>query len=183
MKVCIGGFHVSGCIAMLPEMPEEMREAAALGISFFAGEAGHGRLDQVIQDPWAGKLRPLYNFMNDLPALEGEPAPISRSLPPARTNSTGSISTMRPPAARARLLTSAARTRYALQWVRRRTPRSPADRNLAYRTATGATVEPVPPWILSGSMMKANSLTFLAASSSSFRFSKRCTPFITSAIW
>jgi hypothetical protein len=26
-----------------------------------------------------------------------------------------------------------------------------------YRTATGATVEPVPPWIFSGSMMKANS--------------------------
>ena len=26
-----------------------------------------------------------------------------------------------------------------------------------YRTAIGATVEPVPPWIFSGSMMKANS--------------------------
>jgi hypothetical protein len=37
LPVCIGGFHVSGSIAMLPEMPEEMREAAALGISFFAG--------------------------------------------------------------------------------------------------------------------------------------------------
>jgi len=45
MPVCIGGFHVSGLIAMLPEMPAEMREAAALGVSFFAGEAEHGRLD------------------------------------------------------------------------------------------------------------------------------------------
>jgi hypothetical protein len=26
-----------------------------------------------------------------------------------------------------------------------------------YRTATGATVEPVPPWIFKGCMMKANS--------------------------
>ena len=33
--VCIGGFHVSGCISMLPDMPPEMRKAQALGISFF----------------------------------------------------------------------------------------------------------------------------------------------------
>jgi hypothetical protein len=33
LPVCIGGFHVSGSIAM-PEMPREMREAARLGISF-----------------------------------------------------------------------------------------------------------------------------------------------------
>ena len=43
--VCIGGFHVSGCLAMLPEMPAEMKDAQALGISFFAGEAESGRLD------------------------------------------------------------------------------------------------------------------------------------------
>jgi hypothetical protein len=79
MQVCIGGFHVSGCIAMLPEMPEEMREAAALGISFFAGEAEDGRLDRVIRDAWAGALQPLYNFMNDLPSLEGEPPLIRRA--------------------------------------------------------------------------------------------------------
>jgi hypothetical protein len=76
LPVCIGGFHVSGCIAMLPEMPQEMREAARLGISFFAGEAEHGRLDRVIRDAWEGSLQPLYNYMSDLPSLEGEPAPI-----------------------------------------------------------------------------------------------------------
>ena len=42
-----------------------------------------------------------------------------------------------------------------------------------HRMATGATVEPVPPWILSGCMTNANSWTLLAASSSSFRFSRR----------
>jgi hypothetical protein len=61
---------------MLPEMPQEMREAEALGISFFAGEAEHGRLDRVILDAWEGSLQPLYNYMSDLPSLEGEPAPI-----------------------------------------------------------------------------------------------------------
>jgi hypothetical protein len=76
LPVCMGGFHISGCIAMLPELPPEIREAQALGISFFAGEAEDGRLDQVLRDAWAGTLAPLYNYMNDLPALQGEPPPI-----------------------------------------------------------------------------------------------------------
>jgi hypothetical protein len=76
VPVCIGGFHVSGSIAMLSEMPPEMRSAQALGISFFAGEAEHGRLDQVLHDASEGKLKPLYNFMDELPALEGQPPPI-----------------------------------------------------------------------------------------------------------
>lgn len=76
MQVCIGGFHISGCIAMLPELPKEIREAQELGVSFFAGEAEDGRLDQVLRDAWDGKLKPLYNFMKDLPALQGAPAPM-----------------------------------------------------------------------------------------------------------
>ncbi|MGH6769936.1 MAG: B12-binding domain-containing radical SAM protein [Xanthobacteraceae bacterium] len=76
LPVCVGGFHVSGCLAMLPELPPDIREAQALGISLFAGEAEEGRLDQLIQDAWNGTLAPLYNYMNDLPALTGEPPPI-----------------------------------------------------------------------------------------------------------
>ena len=85
MQVCIGGFHVSGCLAMLPEMPAELREAQALGISLFAGEA-EGRLDVVLCDALAGTLRPLYNFMDDLPGLEGAPPPM---LPALRVERTG----------------------------------------------------------------------------------------------
>ena len=76
LPVCIGGFHVSGCIAMLPETPPELVEAQALGISFFAGEAEGGRLDQVLRDAWNGALQPVYNHMDDLPGLENEPLPI-----------------------------------------------------------------------------------------------------------
>jgi hypothetical protein len=76
LPVCIGGFHVSGCIAMLPELPPEIREAQDLGISFFAGEAEDGRLDGVLRDAIDGTLKPLYNFMDDLPSLEGEAPPI-----------------------------------------------------------------------------------------------------------
>jgi hypothetical protein len=75
LPVCIGGFHVSGCIAMLPDMPADLRAAQALGISFFAGEAEEGRFDQFLRDAWSGTLQPLYNYMDKLPALNGEPPP------------------------------------------------------------------------------------------------------------
>jgi hypothetical protein len=75
LPVCIGGFHVSGCIAMLPEMPGEMRAAQELGISFFAGEAEEGRIDEVLRDAYNSKLQPLYNHMDALPSMEGQPAP------------------------------------------------------------------------------------------------------------
>ena len=33
LQVCIGGFHVSGCLAMLPEMPPELVAAQELGVA------------------------------------------------------------------------------------------------------------------------------------------------------
>src|SRR5262245_32460988 len=76
LQVCIGGFHISGCIAMLPELPNDLKEAQRLGISLFAGEAEDGRLDTVLQDAFAGRLKPLYNFMSDLPDMRNQPVPI-----------------------------------------------------------------------------------------------------------
>ncbi|MBV9114589.1 MAG: radical SAM protein [Hyphomicrobiales bacterium] len=84
IQVCIGGFHASGCLAMLPEMPDDMKEAQELGISFFAGEA-EGRLDAVLKDAAAGKLQPVYDFMNDLPSLEAAMMPILPAEKIART--------------------------------------------------------------------------------------------------
>src|SRR5262245_64636251 len=49
LPVCIGGFHVSGCLAMLPEVPPDLRAAEGLGISLFAGAAAGGRLDEVLR--------------------------------------------------------------------------------------------------------------------------------------
>ncbi|MFI5014418.1 MAG: B12-binding domain-containing radical SAM protein [Hyphomicrobiales bacterium] len=84
IQVCIGGFHVSGCMSMLAEMPEDMKEAQRLGISFFAGEA-EGRLDQVLTDAAAGRMAPIYNFMDDLPGLEAAMMPILPAEKIART--------------------------------------------------------------------------------------------------
>jgi radical SAM superfamily enzyme YgiQ (UPF0313 family) len=85
VPVCIGGFHVSGCLSMLPEIPSELQEAMDLGISLFAGEA-EGRLELVLRDAWNGTLKPLYNYMDDLPSLAGVPMPI---LPATRVKRTG----------------------------------------------------------------------------------------------
>src|SRR4051812_6239031 len=75
LPVCIGGFHISGCIAMLPEMPPDMREAQALGISFFAGEAEEGRFDAVLRDAWEGKLAPSIITWTSSQTCKGNPRP------------------------------------------------------------------------------------------------------------
>ena len=74
VQVCIGGFHVSGVIAMLPKVPPELVEAMDLGITLFAGEA-EGRLGDLLRAAWENRLEPLYNYMKDLPGMEGEPGP------------------------------------------------------------------------------------------------------------
>ncbi|MGO9422995.1 B12-binding domain-containing radical SAM protein [Roseiarcus sp.] len=74
VQVCIGGFHVSGCLAMLPETPDSLKEALDLGISLFAGEA-EGRFADVLRDAAAGTLRPIYNYLDNLPNLDGATTP------------------------------------------------------------------------------------------------------------
>jgi radical SAM superfamily enzyme YgiQ (UPF0313 family) len=84
VSVCIGGFHVSGCLAMLSETPDSLKEALDLGISLFAGEA-EGRFADVLRDSARGEMKPIYNYLNDLPGLEGATAPM---LPRERVNRT-----------------------------------------------------------------------------------------------
>ena len=78
IAVAIGGFHVSGCIAMLPEMQADLQAALDMGCSLFAGEAEDGRIDAVLRDAAQGTLAPIYNHMADLPALESTPTPFCR---------------------------------------------------------------------------------------------------------
>ncbi len=72
--VAIGGFHVSGVLSMLNGQDAHLDRARAMGLSLFAGEA-EGRLEQVLADAAAGALKPLYDFMDDLPSIEGTPIP------------------------------------------------------------------------------------------------------------
>src|SRR4029078_5816217 len=61
-QVILGGFHVSGCLAMLKETQIDIKVAQELGVSIFAGEAEEG-FDEVLQDAAKGELKPLYNHM------------------------------------------------------------------------------------------------------------------------
>jgi radical SAM superfamily enzyme YgiQ (UPF0313 family) len=84
IQVAIGGFHVSGTISMLQGIDPDLDHARALGVSLFAGEA-EGRLDEVLRDADAGQLKSHYNFMNDLPSIEGTPIPLITALRAWRT--------------------------------------------------------------------------------------------------
>jgi radical SAM superfamily enzyme YgiQ (UPF0313 family) len=84
IQVAIGGFHMSGVLSMIGGDDAALREAQAMGLSIFAGEA-EGRLDQVLRDAYAGALKPLYNFMDDLPGIDGAPIPILPSKRVRRT--------------------------------------------------------------------------------------------------
>jgi radical SAM superfamily enzyme YgiQ (UPF0313 family) len=75
IKVGIGGFHVSGVLSMLNGVDPDLDRAKAMGVSLFAGEA-EGRLEDVLRDAAADALKPLYNFMSDLPGIEGTPIPL-----------------------------------------------------------------------------------------------------------
>jgi hypothetical protein len=75
IPVCVGGFHVSGCLSMLKDMPDDLKQAQAMGISFFAGESEGGRMERIIKHAYANKLEPIYNYISDLPEVAGEPSP------------------------------------------------------------------------------------------------------------
>ena len=74
IAVAMAGFHVSGCLSMLDGRAVELDACRDMGVAMFAGEA-EGRLDIVLRDAAAGQLAPVYNFMEDLPGMEGTPVP------------------------------------------------------------------------------------------------------------
>ncbi len=72
--VAIGGFHVSGCLSMLDGRAIDLDACRKMGISMFAGEA-EGSFDEVLRDAAKDQLAPIYDFMKDLPGMEGTPVP------------------------------------------------------------------------------------------------------------
>jgi radical SAM superfamily enzyme YgiQ (UPF0313 family) len=74
IQVAIGGFHVSGCLAMLDGRAVQLDDCRDLNIAMFAGEA-EGRFDKVLRDAATGLLAPVYDFMNDLPSMGDAPVP------------------------------------------------------------------------------------------------------------
>ncbi len=74
IPVVLGGFHVSGCIAMLDGKAIDLDCARALGVSIFAGEA-EGRFETLLREAAGGGLKPDYDFTDDLVDMAGQPSP------------------------------------------------------------------------------------------------------------
>ena len=75
VAVAIGGFHVSGVLAMLHKLTPELEEARDLGVTLFAGEAEE-HFAGFLQDVAAGRAQPVYDAMSELPDLQGQPGPM-----------------------------------------------------------------------------------------------------------
>jgi radical SAM superfamily enzyme YgiQ (UPF0313 family) len=87
----IGGFHVSGSIAMLPSIPPEIQAAIDDGMTVVAGEA-ETRWGELLRAAYDGTLLPFYNFIEERPSLAGVPPPFAPSetlrpfMPPNQTS-------------------------------------------------------------------------------------------------
>ena len=71
----IGGFHVSGCISMLPELPDDLKDALDLGVTLYAGE-GENRLAALLRDIRDGTQQPIYNHLKDMPDMSAAGLPL-----------------------------------------------------------------------------------------------------------
>ncbi len=75
VTVLIGGFHVSGCLSMLKDIPPDLQEALDIGVTLFAGEA-EDHFEGLLRDAASGTLKPVYNVMHDLPGLQSQVPPL-----------------------------------------------------------------------------------------------------------
>ncbi len=76
--VMIGGFHVSGAIAMSPSMPAECQTLMEDGITLVAGEVEE-QWAGILQDALKDQLQPFYDYLNELPDLYDKPVPKAAS--------------------------------------------------------------------------------------------------------
>ncbi|MEO8620222.1 MAG: radical SAM protein [bacterium] len=74
IPVVIGGFHVSGSLAMHPGIEPSLQRALDMGITLYAGES-EGRIDEVIVAAATGTLEPIYNYLKDLPGISESSLP------------------------------------------------------------------------------------------------------------
>ena len=75
VPVVIGGFHVSGCISMLPELPPDLKEAQAWASPFTLARAKGGWPTSSATSPPAGRS-PSTTTCNDMPGMEAAAIPV-----------------------------------------------------------------------------------------------------------
>ncbi|MFA7255943.1 MAG: radical SAM protein [Candidatus Omnitrophota bacterium] len=75
IDVLMGGFHVSGVMATLPDLTPELVTLRNAGVSLSAGEAEGGHWEQMLLDVIHDRIKPVYNFLNDIPDISKAPFP------------------------------------------------------------------------------------------------------------
>ncbi len=77
LTVMIGGFHVSGYLALLPEIPPDIQQLMDEGVTIVKGEVEETWGD-LLCDAVNGRLKPLYDFIDNKPDLYTKPIPVIR---------------------------------------------------------------------------------------------------------
>ncbi len=75
LPVIIGGFHVSGTLAMFNQVTPEIQELLDLGVSVAKGEVEEN-WGEILKDAVHDRLRPIYDTISDLPDLYTKPIPM-----------------------------------------------------------------------------------------------------------
>lgn len=77
LTVMIGGFHVSGYLALLPQIPPDIQALMDEGVTIVKGEVEETWGD-LLRDAIHGRLMPLYDFIDRKPDLYEKPVPMIR---------------------------------------------------------------------------------------------------------
>jgi sulfatase maturation enzyme AslB (radical SAM superfamily) len=78
LTVLIGGFHVSGYLALLREIPPDIQQLMDEGVTIVKGEVEETWGD-LLCDAVTGRLQPLYDFIDQKPDLYEKPVPVIRT--------------------------------------------------------------------------------------------------------
>jgi radical SAM superfamily enzyme YgiQ (UPF0313 family) len=75
VDVILGGFHVSGTIALFHAPTSDIQEILDLGVTVVTGEV-EVEWEHLLRDVLLGELKPLYNFLEPTPDLSTPPIPM-----------------------------------------------------------------------------------------------------------
>jgi len=75
LQVLLGGFHVSGTLALSPTIPPEIQEMIDIGVSIVKGEV-EDTWGEILRDAIKDDLKPVYDFMDKKPSLDNQPVPV-----------------------------------------------------------------------------------------------------------
>lgn len=75
VTVLIGGFHVSGILSMFAAIPDDIQRLLDAGVTIVKGEVEE-HWHEMLQDICQDELKPIYDFIHEMPDLNGAALPM-----------------------------------------------------------------------------------------------------------